>query len=77
MRICRKSAIQDQPRCATCGAEAVFRSRMSGKWLCSDCNPCWCHWCNGRVGVHGEKAVALYRLEAEVAMQELGQSGEG
>lgn len=28
---------------------------------------CYCNYCRGRVGVHGEEAVALYRAECEAA----------
>lgn len=28
---------------------------------------CWCNWCKGRAGVHGEEAVSLYREQAAAA----------
>jgi hypothetical protein len=28
---------------------------------------CWCDWCRGRAGVHGEEARALYRRQCEAA----------
>lgn len=31
---------------------------------------CWCSYCNGRRGVHGPDAIALYRAQCEAAMRE-------
>ena len=47
--------------CAYCGKPALFRSEVDYAWRCAHCIPCWCTYCGGRIGEHGEAAKALYR----------------
>ncbi len=56
-------------RCRYCGAIATWQSKVSYWWLCDTCRPCWCDFCRGRAGVHGEEAVALYNAKIAACRQ--------
>ncbi len=62
-------------------ARVGYSLRSGGTWWphCSrehmTAHPCWCNWCNGRIGEHGPEAVALYArtIAAILAAEQAGE----
>lgn len=58
--------------CKFCGGAATHQSKVDHSWRCNTCIPCWCNWCMGRVGVHGEDAKALHRATIDSIARKYG-----